>query len=421
MTGSGSLWRHGEFRKLWISGAISQIGSQVTFLALPLAAVLTVDASPGQMGVLTAMGSLPLLLFGLPAGVTVDRRQRRPLMIASDVGRAIVLGTIPLAWLLGVLSIEWLYAAAFLTGALSLIAGLAGGALLPAVVPRDQLVDANGKMALTATAAEVAGPTIASTLVQLVTAPVAIAADAVSYLVSAMIVSRMRVVEAVSPDAGRRARMLPEIVRGLRLAFDDERLRALIGTSVLLNFFNAMLEAVFVIYIIRELGIAVGLIGIIFSIGGVGFLAGALLPARLAGRIGVGASMVLGIATLALSDLLVPLAAGGPAVIAGMLVGAQFFFGIGLTVFNVNGASLRQALVPHAYLGRVGATVRVLAEVMTPLGAIAGGILGSAFGLRETLILAAFGELLAAVWLWRSPVRHVRELPTPVSAVPTTG
>lgn len=411
MTGSGSLWRHGEFRKLWISGAISQIGSQVTFLALPLAAVLTVDATPGEMGVLTAVGSLPPLLFGLPAGVVVDRRQRRPLMIASDVGRAIVLGTIPLAWLLGVLSIEWLFAAAFLTGALSLIAGLAHGALLPVVVPPERLVDANGKMALTATAAEVTGPTIASFLVQLVTAPVAIAADAASYLFSAFVLSRMRIAETLSPHANRPARMVPEIMRGLRLALGEDRLRALIGTRVLLNFFNAMLEAVFVLYIIRELGVAVALIGFIFSIGGVGFLAGALLPARLAGRIGVGASMVLGIATLALSDLLVPLAAGGPVVIAGMLVGAQFFFGIGLTVFNVNGASLRQALVPQAYLGRVGATVRVLAETMTPLGAIAGGLMGSTLGLRETLILAAIGELLAALWLWRSPVRGVRDLP----------
>lgn len=415
MTDSVSLWRHGEFRKLWVSEAISQIGSQVTFLALPLTAVLTVDATPGEMGLLTAMSSLPPLLFGLPVGVAVDRRRRRPLIIMSDVGRAGVLSAIPAAWLLGILTIEWLYVVAFVTGTLSLIAGLAHGALLPAVVPTDQLVDANGKLALTSTVAEVGGPTLATSLIQFFSAPVAIAADAASYLLSALMLSRMRTKEDRGSGVGAHGRYWPDMVQGVRLALGEERLRALVGTRVLLNFFNAMLEAVFVLYIIQELGIAVGLIGIIFSIGGIGFLAGAVMPARLARRIGVGASMVLGIATVALSDLIVPLAVGAPVVVMGLLVGAQFFFGIGLTIFNVNGASLRQALVPHAFLGRVGATVRVLAEGMTPIGAIAGGFLGSAIGLRETLILAACGELLAAVWLWFSPVRQVRELPVPVA------
>lgn len=415
MTDSVSLWRHGEFRKLWVSEAISQIGSQVTFLALPLTAVLTVDATPGEMGLLTAMSSLPPLLFGLPAGVAVDRRRRRPLIIMSDVGRAGVLSAIPAAWLLCILTIEWLYVVAFVTGTLSLIAGLAHGALLPAVVPTDQLVDANGKLALTSTVAEVGGPTLATSLIQFFSAPVAIAADAASYLFSALMLSRMRTKEDRGSGAGAHGRYWPDMVQGVRLALGEERLRALVGTRVLLNFFNAMLEAVFVLYIIQELGIAVGLIGIIFSIGGIGFLAGAVMPARLARRFGVGASMVLGIATVALSDLIVPLAVGAPAVVMGLLVGAQFFFGIGLTVFNVNGASLRQAIVPREFLGRVGATVRVLAEGMTPIGAIAGGFLGSAIGLRETLILAACGELLAAVWLWFSPVRQVRELPVPVA------
>jgi MFS family permease len=410
---TASLWKHPDFLRLWLSQAISQIGSQVTFLALPLTAVLTVDATPGEMGLLTAMSSLPPLLFGLHAGVAVDRRNRRPLIVMSDVGRACLLGTIPVAWLLGILTMEWLYVIAFLTGALSLIAGLAHQALLPVIVAREQLVDANSKMALTATAAEVAGPTIASSLVQFFTAPVAIAADAVSYLVSALMLSRIRTSETGHARAPLRGRMWRDIAQGVRLALGEERLRALIGTRVLLNFFNAMLEAVFVLYIIRELGIAVALVGIIFSIGGIGFLVGALVPAWLANRIGVGASMALGIATVALSDLIVPLAAGAPVVVAGVLVGAQFFFGLGFTLFNVNQASLRQVLVPHEFLGRVGATVRVLAEGMTPLGAILGGFMGSAIGLRETLILAALGELLAAGWLWASPVRRVRDLPAP--------
>jgi len=407
----GPLWRSPDFLRLWGSQAISQLGSQVTFLALPLTAVLTVGATPAEMGLLTAMSSLAPLLFGLHVGVAVDRRNRRPLIVVSDVGRACLLGLIPIAWLLGILTMEWLYVIAFLTGALSLVAGLAHQALLPAIVAREQLVDANGKMALTATAAEVAGPTLASSLVQLLTAPVAIAADAASYLVSALMISRTRVSESTSARPRRRGQVWRDIVHGLRLALVEERLRALIGARILLNFFNAMLEAVFMLYIIQELGIAVAVIGIIFSIGGIGFLVGATLPGWLAARIGVGPSMVLGIATLALSDLVVPLAAGAPVVIAGLLVGGQFFFGIGLTLFNVNQTSLRQALVPPEFLGRVGATVRVLAEGMTPVGAILGGLLGSTFGLKETLLLAALGELAAAIWLWASPVRRVRDLP----------
>jgi len=403
------LWRHADFLKFWASHTVSQIGSQVTFLALPLTAILTTDATAGEMGLLAAMSSLPPLLFGLHAGVIVDRRHRRPLIIVSDVGRACLLGTIPVAWLAGLLTMEWLYVIAFLTGALSLLAGLAHQALLPAVVARERLVDANSKMALTATAAEVAGPTLASTLVQFFTAPVAIAADALSYVVSALLLSRTRVTE---PDrAPLRGRIRNEIMEGLRLALGDTRLRSLIGARVLLNFFNAMIEAVFVLFIIRELGVAVGLIGIIFSIGGVGFLVGAVAPARLAKRIGVGPSMVLGITIVALSDLIVPLAVGAPVVVMGLLVGAQFCFGIGLTIFNVNQASLRQVLVPSELLGRVGATVRVLADALTPVGAILGGVMGATLGLRETLIFAAVGELIAAVWLWKSPARHVHDLP----------
>jgi predicted MFS family arabinose efflux permease len=171
-----------------------------------------------------------------------------------------------------------------------------------------------------------------------------------------------------------------------------------------------MLEAVFVLFIIQELGVAVALVGIAFSIGGLGFLAGAMMPGWLTPRIGVGPSMVLGIVTLALSDLIVPLMAGAPILVAGLLVGAQFFFGIGLTLFNVGQASLRQALVPPDYLGRVGATIGTVADVMTPAGAILGGIMGAAIGTRETILLAALGELLAALWLWTTPLRHVRDL-----------
>ncbi len=411
-----SLWRQPDFLKLWAGQTISQIGSQVSFLALPLTAILTLDVTPTQMGLLTAMSSLAPLLIGLQAGVVVDRRERRPIIIASDVGSAMLLGCVPLAWATDTLSIEMLYVIAFLIGAVSLISNVAHQALLPVIVKREHLVDANSKMALTSTVAEVAGPALAGSLIQLLTAPLAIAADAISFLLSALLLSRIRITESRLGSVHRRHRISRDVREGLHVALGETRLRALIGSRALLNFFNAMLETVFVFYIVRELEIGIALIGVVFSIGSIGFLVGALLPVHLAAHIGIGPSMVIGIAVLALSDLIVPFAGGASFVIVGLLAIGQFFFGLGITVFNVNQASLRQALVPSEYLGRVGATIRVLADGLTPLGAVLGGIMGTAFGLRETLILAALGELMAAIWLWYSPVRRVRELPPPASA-----
>lgn len=413
MTSDASLWRQPDFLKLWTGQAISQIGSQVSFLALPLTAVLTLDATASQMGLLTAMSSLSPLLIGLQAGVVIDRRERRPIIIASDIGSAVLLGCVPLAWATNTLSIEMLYFIAFLIGSLSLISSVAHQAFLPVLVRRKHLVDANSKMALTSTIAEVAGPTLAGSLVQLLTAPFAIAADAISFLVSAMLLSRIRTTEPGPGSVPRRHHIWRDVREGLQMALGETRLRALIGSRAVLNFFNAMLETVFVLYIVRELEIGIALIGVVFSIGSIGFLVGALLPGRLAAHLGVGPSMVMGIAVLALSDLIVPFAGGTSFVVVSLLAISQFFFGLGITVFNINQASLRQALVPADYLGRVGATIRVMVDGLTPLGAVLGGIMGTAFGLRETLILAALGELLAAIWLWHSPIWKVRELPPP--------
>lgn len=413
-----SLWRQPDFLKLWASQAVSQIGSQVSFLALPMTAILTLNATPTQMGVLTSTSSLAPLMIGLQSGAVIDRRERRPIIIVCDIGQAVLLGCIPLTWVMGILSIELLYLIAFLTGALALVSNVAHQAFLPVIVERERLVDANSKMALMGTVAEVSGPTLAGTLVQLFTAPLAIAADAVSFLVSALVMSRIRTREPAPGSSHRHRRIWNDVLAGLRLSLAESRLRALIGARALLNFFNAMLETVFLLYIVEELGLGGFLIGVIFSIGSVGFLVGALLPVRLARRLGVGPSMVMGIVVLALSDLVVPFAAGTSIMVVGLLVIAQFLFGLGITVFNVNQASLRQALVPGEYLGRVGATIRVLVDGLTPLGAVLGGLMGTAFGLRETLILAALGELLAAVWLWYSPIRRVNELPQPAVTQP---
>jgi MFS family permease len=416
------LWRHGDFLKLWAGQTISQVGSQVTFLALPLVAVLTLEATPFEMGLLTAAEAVPSLLAGLHAGAIVDRRRRRPILIGGDLGRASLLALVPLAWALGALSMPLLYVIALAIGLLGLFFDVAYQAFLPSIVARERLVEGNAKLELSRTAAEVTGPGLAGGLVQLLTAPVALLLDACSYVASGLLIAWIKTAEPAPDRAARATRLLSEIREGVGVVLGDPRLRALVGGRGIVAFFNAMLEAVFVLYVARSLGVGPALLGAIFAVGGAGFVIGALLPERAARRIGVGPALAGGVALVGLSDLLVPLADGSRWVVVPLLTAAQFFFGIGLTVFNINQVSLRQAIVPGRLLGRAGGTTRVVTSALVPLGALLGGLLGEALGLRETLTLAAIGELLAALWLWRSPLRSLRHLPAaPIEdAAPTT-
>jgi len=411
-TGSGaSLWRQSDFMYLWAAQAISQIGSQISFVALPLVAALSLNASPVEMGMLTAAGFLPSLLVSLHAGVLVDRHRRRPILVSGDLGRVILLGVVPLAWAIDLLSMELLYIVTLCAGVLTVFFDLAYQAFLPAVVARDRLVDGNAKLELSRTAAEIGGPPLAGGLIHLLTAPFAIALDAFSYLLSASFLSRIRVDESPPARSSDAPRVMVELVEGLAVIGQDARLRAVVGSRGILGFFNAMLEAVFVLYITRPLGLGPGAIGVIFGIGSVGFLVGALLPERASRRFGLGAVTAGAVALVGLSDLLVPIVSGSRIVVVLMLIVAQFSFGLGLTIFNVNQASLRQAVVPLHLQGRASATSRFLASALAPLGALLGGVLGETIGSRETLILAALGELLAAAWIWRSPLRTMRYLP----------
>jgi len=406
-----NLWHHADFMKLWAGQTISLIGSQISFLVLPLVATITLGATPLQMGFLTAASALPSLVIGLHAGALIDRHERRPVMIASDIGRAILLGLVPLAWAIDLLSMELLYVVAILGGMLTLFFDVAYQAFLPTIVDRDHLVEGNSKFAQSAAAAEIAGPTLGGWLVQLVSAPFAIVVDAISYLVSALLLARIRSSEPKPVSSDRPQRLSAEISEGLRVVLGDPRLRVIVGSRGILNLFNAMLEAVFVLYIVRSLGVSAGSLGFIFAAGSVGFLIGAMLPGRIGDQFGVGWATIGGVALVGLSDLLVPLASGSPIVVVPMLVVAQFLFGLGLTVFNVHQTGLRQALVPDHLRGRATATSRVLVTALIPVGALLGGIAGEVIGLRATLMIAALGELLAAFWIWNSPLRTLRVLP----------
>jgi MFS family permease len=407
------LWRHADFVKLWAGQTISLIGSQITFLALPLTAVLVLDATPAQMGFLTAAEAIPSLLVGLFVGVWVDRYRRRPILIAADLGRAALLLVIPVAAILGALRIEYLYIVAFLVGTLELVFDVAHRSFLPSLVKHEQLVEGNSKLEMSRSVAMILGPGVAGGLVQLVTAPIAMAFDAISFLVSALLLGWIRTPEPAPRPSDQRESIWEEIGEGLRLVSGDKLLRAVAGCIGTLGLFNSVLEAVLILYVTRELGIGPGLLGLAFAGGSVGFLLGTLLPGWVTRRFGLGPGIIGGLLLVGLSDLLIPLAGGSVVVLVIMMVlmTAQFFFGLGFVIFNTGQVSLRQAITPDHLQGRMNAVMSFIDWGVVPLGGLLGGGLGEAIGLRSTLLLAAMGEILAILWLLLSPLRSLLEQP----------
>lgn len=403
-----SLWRNPDFVKLWSAHTISAIGSKVSFLALPLTAALVLQATPVEMGYLSVAGSLPGLLLGLPVGVWVDRRKRRSLLVLADVGRGVLLLLIPLAAWLGLLQMPLLYVIIFLTGALSLLFGAADHAYLPALVRREALVEANSKLAISRSAAEIAGPTLAGWLIQVVTAPIAILVDGLSFLLSGLLLGAIRQTETAPVRHAEDGHFFQEISAGLRLLYKDRTLWTITIATAIVSFFNAALEAIYLLYMTRNLTLSSGWIGIIFGAGSVGFLVGALLPGYFVRHFGLGSTIIAGLLLLTLSDFVLPLADGPQPLVIMLLIGAQICFGFGLTLYNVSQNSLRQAITPDHLLGRMSATLDFTVAALIPLGALVGGLLGEWIDLRTTLLLAAGGELMAVVWLLLSPVRRLR-------------
>lgn len=397
---SQNLWRHAGFLTLWAGQTVSLFGSRITLLALPLTAVLALHASAAQMGLLAAAGSAPWLIVGLPAGVWVDRLRRRPLMVAADLGRALLLFSVPLAAWLGRLHLEQLYLVQFLVGVLTVVFDVAYQSWLPSLVPSEHLVEGNSKLEMSDSVAQIAGPGLGGVLVQVLTAPVAILADALSFLVSALLLSSIRTHEAAPPRADRGS-MRREIAEGLRLVLGNPLLRALAGSSATFNLFDSVLFSVYVLYMVRALGLSAGAIGLVFGLGGVGGLLGALLVGPITRRVGLGRTLTAAVILAALAEILIA-AAGGPALVAAsILTGAEAIVEFGAVIFAINAVTLRQTRTPEQLLGRVNATSRFATWGVGPVGALLGGALGQAVGLRQTVLLAGLGTLLAFPWLTR--------------------
>jgi len=372
------------------------------------------NASAFEVGLLTSVGFLPFLLFGLPAGAWVDRLRRRPILIAADVGRALLLATIPLAWLLGSISLPQLYLVTFLAGILTVFFDVGYQSYLPSLVHSSQLMEGNGKLEMSRASAQVAGPGLAGALVQLAGAPLAIAIDALSFVASGLFLVAIRRPEA-QPGVDRpRTSMLVDIREGLRFVLGHPLLRPIAAATAIANLFSAIASSVMLIFAVRELLLDPVLIGAIIAVGSSGGVVGALIATRVQRRIGVGRTMILCEAGFAAGYLLLPVASVAAPVFLATL--GLFLATLGSIVFSIVGLTLRQRMAPTRMQGRTNATVRTINWGVLPIGFFVGGVLGTIIGIVPTLIVGALGLLLATLPILFSPVRTLREMPLAVEA-----
>ncbi|MBN1584326.1 MAG: MFS transporter [Anaerolineae bacterium] len=404
------MWQNRDFRKLWIANAVSSLGSQITFLALPLTAISMLHASPVQMGILTACGTLAYLVVGLPAGVWVDRLRRRPILVTADVGRAVLLGLIPLLSVLGILRIEHLYLLAFLAGILSLLYDVTEEAYLPTIVERERLVEGNSQLAAIDTMAELTAPVVAGGLVQLLTAPIAIAIDAVSFLWSALWLSRIRQQEA-KPASVAQGNLWQEIREGIAYLVQNPLLRSPLLTGIQWQLFGGMTDALLVLYLAETLHLSPAAIGLVYAIGSLSALAVTRFSDRATKRFGPGPTMIGAALLLGAGWLIIPLTGGTVWVAFGMIGIGMLFAGAGNILWNVTTMSLTQTITPNRLMGRVNASDRFLAGGALPLGSLIGGWLAEQWGVRATLFLSCSGVFLGVLWVWWSPLRTLGRFP----------
>ncbi len=411
----GGLWRHPDFVRLWAGQTVSQFGSQVSQLALPLVAIVVLHATAFQVALLGTVDFLPFLLFTLPAGVWVDRLPRRPILIVADAGRALTLASIPLVAAIGSLALWQLYAVGFVAGTLTVCFDVAYQSFLPSLVERDELVEGNSKLEVSRSGAQIAGPGLAGVLIQAVTAPYAILADAASFVCSAYFLTRIRRREP-KPTRDRSSRMRTEIAEGLRYVLRDARWRSLTAYVATVNFFWNLAFSIVLVYLVRRLHLSAGLIGLAFGLGNIGWLLGALFAGRLSRRFGLGPTLIAAAALGGPPVFLIPLAPRSFPI--PFLVAEQMIVGASIVVYNINAISLIQALTPHRLLGRMNASRRFIVWGIIPLGSLTGGAIASTAGLRTTLFVGATGACFAFLPMAFSPLRSIRALPEPEAPPP---
>jgi MFS family permease len=402
-----AILRDRDFRRFWLGESVSLIGDQITLIALPLVGVLALHADAAQMGYLGAAALIPNLLFSLHAGAWLDRRgRRREAMIATALARAALLATIPVAYWLGLLTMAQLYVVSFLVGTLSVLFFVAYSTLFVSLVPRDRYLQANSLLNGSRAFSFVAGPSIGGLLVQIFSAPGALIADAVSFLVSAFSLGSIHPTEPPTEEAQR-----GHVKAGIAYIRRSPIIRASLLATATINFFNFVFWALFFLYATKTLDVRPGLLGLVLGAASVGGVLGSIVTGRISRRIGVGPAFALGSILFPAPLVLVPLAGGSDWTIVACLFAAEFLSGFGVMVLDITAGSIKAALVPDRLRARVAGAYMVVNYGLRPIGALVGGALGTWIGLRPTLWIASLGAIAGVLWLLPSPVLRLRELP----------
>ncbi len=405
----GGLFRHHDFRQLFIGDTISQFGTQLTVLALPVLAIRVLDADAFEMGLLAAFEFLAFLVIGLPAGAWVDRWRKQRVLIANDLVRAAALGSLPLAWAMDVLTMMQMFVVALVVGACTVFFDVAYQSYLPDLVEPSQISEGNAKLQATQSVAMIGGPALAGGAIKLVGAPLTLALDALSFLGSALFIRRIRHLDAPPPREDRRP-LLVEIREGLTFVLRHPLLWRITASTSLGNFFSSMTGALLVLFALQELGLDVGHLGLAMGIGSVGGLLGALSATRLTRLVGEGRAIPLAVVLWIPAGVLMPLA--GTVVPAMLAVStSSFLISFAAVLYNVVQVSFRQRLCPRPLLGRMNASIRFMVWGSMPIGSFLGGVLGASFGLREVFWIGLAGSVVAAMPVLLSPLPFMRDLP----------
>jgi MFS family permease len=383
-----------DFSHLWAASAISQVGSQFTLLVFPLLAATTLDASPFAVGALGAVAALPHLLFGFVAGAWVDRLRRRPILIAADILRFLLLLSVAVVTFSGSLSVMFLVGVAFLIESCTVCFDLAYVAYVPTLLPKDRLVGANSRLESSASASQIVGPALGGAAIRLLGAPIALLFDAISYLASALLLTRIRASEVV-PARVQDSHIVTEIREGLDVLWSSRVLRGLALANGMVSLGGYVFLAVYILYLVRELHLDPGAIGLVLSTGGAGALAGAIAAAPAQRRWGSAPVLIGSLVMFGVSGLTVPLAVLFPTVALPMIVASEVLQWFAIVVFSVNAVTVRQAISPPQMLGRINGSMRVLTFGLRAAASLLGGLLGSTIGLPATLVVGAFGMLIS--------------------------
>jgi len=405
------LWNHRDFLNVWAAETVSVFGSQFYLLAMPLAAVIILDATPYEMGILFSLEMLPFLVFGLLAGVLADRKPRRTIMITCDLGRAAVLAVIPVSWFLDALSLPVMYCVAFVAGIFTAFFDIAYQAYLPVLVKRSELLDANSKLETSRASSQVAGPSIAGLAVNALGAPLAMTGNFLSFLGSAIFLLRVRKRELVERAEACKS-VLAEIKEGMDIVLSNRMLRGIAGCTATGNLFWSMSYAILMLFMESTLELSASWIGAIFAVGALGAVAGAVFSSRIVSALGLGRTIIVSAFLGGVPSMLIVLAYPSNA----LLVLMPIWFATGFTgvIYNVNQVSLRQAITPDRLQGKMNATMRFIVWGVYPIGGIIGGLLGVTVGLRMTILIAGIGMLASVIWVVLSPVANVKVLPSAV-------